>query len=167
MDIVSEFKQVRDIPYRIPLTPGERDDCCSGKAERLLYVFTQAGYAARYRVCTFRWSDLDMPSELLQVPHEDDCTHVYLEVEIVPGEWKVVDATWDKGVNAILPVNEWDGTSNTMVAVPVRECFSLEQSLAYMRQSATSEALLVDLAQNGQFYQAFNNWLEEQRSLAV
>lgn len=167
MDIVAEFKKIRDIPYRIPLAPGERDDCCSGKVERLLHVFKQSGHAARYRVCTFRWSSLGLPSELLQVPHDDDCTHVYLEVEIVSGEWKTVDATWDKGIKAVLPVNEWDGISNTTVAVPVRECFSPEKSLEYMRESATSEALLADLAKNGQFYQAFNRWLEDQRSLAL
>jgi hypothetical protein len=79
VDIVEEFNRVRDIPYRIPLSPDEPDNCCSGKAERLHKVFTDAGYEVRDRVCTFRWNDLNLPKELLEVPHEDECTHSYLE----------------------------------------------------------------------------------------
>ncbi|OGY99773.1 MAG: hypothetical protein A2945_02135 [Candidatus Liptonbacteria bacterium RIFCSPLOWO2_01_FULL_52_25] len=163
MNIVQEFEKIRDIPYRIPLSTTERDDCCSGKSEQLLKILKVAGHGARYRVCTFRWSDLNLPNWVEQVPHENECTHTYIEI-LLDGEWKIVDATWDRGLKNIFAVNNnWDGRSNTEVAVPVRKLFSPKQSAEYMKRSATTDAIAEDLKKNGKFYEAFNRWLETKR----
>jgi len=66
--IVKKFKEIRDIPYRIPLSLDEPDNCCSGKSERLFKIFTNAGYQARFRICTCLWSDLSLPAEVKEVP---------------------------------------------------------------------------------------------------
>jgi len=108
MDLISTFKSIRDIPYKIPLKWGEEDNCCSGKHEKLLNLLKKMGYGARYRVCVFLWSGLNLPPKLEKIPHEDDCTHSYLEIKI-GDEWKVLDATWDIGLKGIFHVNEWDG----------------------------------------------------------
>lgn len=162
MNIVEEFKKIRDIPYRIPLSPGESDDCCSGKSVRLFNLLRDASYNVRYRVCSFRWSDMKLPTKVQDIPHEGESTHSYLEVKI-RNEWIAVDATWDKGLKDVFEINEWDGKSNTKVAVPVRECFTLDKSAEYMKESNSSEAILDDLRKNGRFYGAFNNWLAEIR----
>ncbi len=166
MNITEEFKKIRDIPYRIPLVPEEPDNCCSGKSNRLFEIFKNIGYGVRYRVCTFRWNDMKLPAELQKIPHEDECTHSYLEVRI-ENKWVVVDATWDKGLKEIFYVNEWDGKSNTKVAVQAIECFSPKESAEIIQKDATEEAIKKDLQKNGEFYKAFNDWLAEIRIKSV
>ena len=162
MDIVEEFRKVRDIPYRIPLSLKESDDCCSGKAKRLFDIFTGAGYEVRYRLCTFLWSDLNLPQGLQALPHKDECTHSYLEVK-TGDKWIIVDATWDSGLQELFTVNEWDGKSNTTVAVPIRKCFSPEESFKIIQQDTTDEVVVRDLQNNGKFYKRFNEWLGSNR----
>jgi hypothetical protein len=96
MDIVKEFINIRDIPYRIPLSLEEPDECCSGKADRLFNILKSAGYNVRHRLCTFKWNSLNLPKKLQNILHDNDSSHTFLEVEI-NGEWKIVDATWDMG----------------------------------------------------------------------
>lgn len=162
MNIIEEFKKVRDIPYRIPLSLEEPDDCCSGKSDRLFKIFKSAGYDVRYRVCTFRWSDMTLPAGVQEIPHEDECTHSYLEIKIGDA-WIIVDATWDKGLESAFDISGWDGRSSTKVAVPVREYFTPEKSAEYMEESLSPEAIAEDIKKNGQFYKVFNEWLEEVR----
>lgn len=95
------------------------------------------------------------------MPHEDLCTHVFLEVKIAD-HWVPVDATWDPGLKNILPVNEWDGRSATTLAVSPIETFSPKKSAAIMAKSSDRETEQ-DLKTNGAFYRAFNEWLEKNR----
>ncbi len=162
MDTVLSFREIRDIPYRIPLAVAEPDDCCSGKAKRLLEALKAAGVEARYRVVTFRWSDVKLPESVAAVPHEDESTHVYLEVK-VGDAWKIVDPTWDSGLRSIFAVNDWDGVSDTTIAVPVRETYSLEKSAEIMDKAGDADEIRADLEKNGAFYRAFNEWLESVR----
>ena len=164
MNIIEEFNKVRDIQYRIPLSLKEPDKCCSGKADMLFKAFKKGGYNARYRLCIFRWSSLNLPKELLDIPHDDDSSHTYLEIEI-DGKWKIIDATWGKGLKGTFNVNKWDGKSGTEIAVPATECFLSEKSLEYIKHVSTSEAIISDLKVNGKFYKAFNEWLDDCRKL--
>lgn len=162
MNIIEEFKKVRDIPYRIPLTPEEPDECCTGKAEMMFKMFKEGGYDVRYRLCTFKWSSINLPKELKNIPHDDDSSHTYLEVKI-DGQWKIVDATWDKGLKGLFNINEWDGKSDTKIAVQCVKCLSPEESLNYIKHISTPEAIISDLKVNGKFYKAFNEWLKTKR----
>lgn len=159
---IEKFEQIRDIPYRIPLGLNEIDDCCSGKHLSLSIELQKLGYKCKYKVCAFKWSDLKLPEELLATPHEDTSTHVYLEVEI-DNVWKVVDATWDSHLSKILPVNTWDGESDTKIAVPALETFSDEKS-RFIMDSENQSSIESDLKTNGEFYKKFNDWLESKRT---
>ena len=161
MDLISAFNSVRDIPYRIPLKWRQKDDCCSGKHKKLFNLFTRMGYPVRYRVCVFLWSNLNLPSELKKIPHDDDCTHVYLEINI-KGKWKILDATWDKGLKNIFHVNEWDGKSDTEIAVKPIKIFTPQKSLK-IASNQNKETIDNDLKINGDFYKSFNEWLEKMR----
>jgi len=163
MNIIKEFEKVRDIPYRIPLFPEEPDECCTGKAEMLFKVFKKGGYEARYRLCTFRWNSLNLPKEIQKVPHDDNSSHTYLEIKI-DEQWKVIDATWDSKLKDIFNANEWDGKSDTEIAVNCIECLSPEESLEYIKHILTPEAIIFDLKVNRKFYKAFNEWLEMKRA---
>lgn len=161
MNIIEVFKAVRDMPYRIPLTLGEDDFCCSGKHKILKDLLGERGFEARYRVCSFLWSSVNLPSKVSDIPHDDVSSHAWLEVSI-DGEWVTVDATWDIGIKNIFYVNEWDGKSNMETAVKPLEIFTPRKS-AYIMNSENDEAILSDLKINGEFYKAFNNWLAENR----
>lgn len=164
IDAKQLFDTERNIPYRIPLTCEEKDHCCSGKHERLLAAFTDAGFEARYRVCWFRWSDLQISTDVASVPHEDDCTHVYLELKM-SDVWKIVDATWDPGLASVLPVNEWVEGQDMQVAVPAVKTLSPEESDKYIR-ALTAHDAEIDMQKHRAFYQALNAWFERVRKIS-
>lgn len=160
------FESVRGVPYRIPLDAGEDSFSCLGKNKRLMKELQQLGLDVRWRVGTFRWSDLGLPKEIQKVPHDDDATHAYLEVNI-RGEWKAIDATWDKVLSAVFPVAEWNGIDSTVVGVPLREIYSPEESASIMKPLDDlieyEKAFVEDFKVNGEFYKAFNQWSREIR----
>ena len=155
------FNQIRDIPYRIPLSPSEEDCSCTGKNKKLLQYLIKENYQVRWRVCTFKWSSLGLPQNVLEVSHDDNSTHAYLEIQINE-VWKKVDATWDNGLARILPVNQWEDSFDAPIAVPVISTFSGEESKVIM-ESENREVVEADLKINGNFYKALNLWLEEVR----
>jgi len=161
MNIANLFSQIRDVPYRIPLSRNDADDCYNGKAIRLKKLLEENGYEARYVVCEFRWSDLDLPKEILDIPHQDLSTHVYLELKI-DEKWVILDPSWDSGLRNILPVNDWDGRSDTTIAVKPTETYSLEKSAEIMIDEGNEE-LEEELKASGEFFKAFNEYLEKNR----
>lgn len=158
------FEEERNIPYRIPLAVSEADHCCSGKHERLRKRFETAGYPVHYRICWFRWSDLALPVDVANITHEDECSHVYLEVK-VGGQWKVVDATWDPGLASIFSINEWSDNAEMQVAVPVIRSLSPEESEKHMT-ALTPKDTEEDLEKHREFYRALNGWFEAVRGTA-
>jgi len=71
MDRIGYFNWVRDIPYRVPLSPTEPDYCCFGKAQMLEKLLKTTGLDVRPRICDFNWTDLKLPEDILKIPHED------------------------------------------------------------------------------------------------
>lgn len=161
MDLIFTFNSIRDIPYKILLKGGDEDNCCSGKHQKLFNLLKNEGYKVRYRVCVFLWSSLNLPSELAKVPHDDDCTHTYLEIEL-NNTWKILDVTWDKQLNHLFPINEWDGKSDTKIAVKPTRIFNPQKSLEIV-SNQNIEKITKDLEINGEFYNRFNKWLEKNR----
>ena len=161
MDLISTFESIRDIPYRIPLKWGEEDNCCSGKHEKLFNLLKKKGYDVRYRVCVFLWSSLNLPTELDKIPHDDDCTHTYLEIKI-SDNWKILDVTWDIGLKNLFHINKWDGKSDTEIAVKPTKIFTPQKSLKIVNNQ-DEEVINKDLKINGEFYKGFNKWLDKNR----
>jgi hypothetical protein len=164
MDLIKIFNSIRDIPYRIPLSPDEEDNCCNGKHKKLFSLLKKAGHQARYRVCTFLWSSLNLPPELMKISHDDQAIHVYVEL-FLNNQWLVLDATWDIGLKKFFPINEWDARSNTEIAVKPIETFSLEKSAEIMNNQDKN---YIHLESNDhKFSQAFNDWLNKIRQNLV
>lgn len=158
------FEHEQTIPYRIPLSVDETDNCCAGKHIRLKKNFEELGIPTRYRICWFRWSDTPIPSTLRTLPHEDDCTHLYLEI-LIDDHWLPVDATWDPGLAPLLPISLWSTPFNgTTVAVPSYKTLSPEDSEADMR-AFNVEVVEQDLKKNGIFFKALNDWLVDVRNM--
>ena len=104
-----------------------------------------------------------MPESIKKIPHEDRVGHVYLEVyNKEQARWMTVDATWDKGLAPKLPVSEWDGRSDTIIAVkpieslkPIEIQEELDKLKSQIRQAIKA---------NSKFVEAFNKWLESIRT---
>ena len=159
---IEVFNEIRDIPYSIPLQKGEINNSCSGKVIILKDKLKKLEIKSRFRVVSFKWSEVNIPKKILNKLKTDFSTHVYLEVNI-GNTWYNVDPTWDKGLITILPVNKWDGKSHTSIAVPVIGMYSKEES-----QSIMSEVELKleskRKSENDEFYKALNIYLQEVRS---
>jgi hypothetical protein len=161
MKSVSIFESVRDIPYKIPLKWGEEDNCCRGKHQKLFEKLATSGFKVRYRVCVFLWSSLNLPKEIEKIPHDNDCTHTYLEIKI-GNKWKILDATWDKRLNDLFHINKWDGKTDTKLALKPIKTFDPKESLKIVNNQ-NQKVITSDLKINIRFYKAFNDWLEKNR----
>lgn len=155
------FKNIRDIPYSIPLNTNEEDNCCSGKMLQLKKFLDSHDYISRYRICRFRWSDMSLPERVLRVPHEDNSTHVYLEV-FLNGHWINIDPTWDIWLNKIFTISNWDWVNSTEIAVKSLELLDDIESQAVM-ENLSIEETIKDLSINWEFYSVFNDYLKEIR----
>ncbi len=163
MKAVEIFNSIRDIPYHIPLNFKDTGIDCIKKHQILFEKLSKEWYEIRYRLCSFNWSDLDIAEKVLAVVHEDRCEHLFLEIKI-KNEWKVLDATRDKWLSHILPVNNRDWLSNCKIATdPVIEVYPLEKSKKMMKKWWAEEDFLGDMKKSGPFYKSLNERLEKER----
>ena len=108
---------------------------------------------ARLRVGIFKWSTLNLPETISNIPHEDECSHFFVEFKNQKGEWVSIDPTWNPELKkAGFPIAIWDGEKSTELAVTCNHFFSPQESEEYPKHINYSE----DLRVNGKFYAAFN-----------
>lgn len=102
-----------------------------------------------------------LPKAVEKIPHEDICGHLYLGVYIPnEGKWVDVDGTWDRKLTKVFEISAWDGKNNTPIAVkPLRA--SKEENISV---SDDDISFREDRKINGEFYRAFNEWLEKTRA---
>jgi arylamine N-acetyltransferase len=163
VDSISYFTFVRDIPFRLPLSVDEPAPYCVDKHVVLKTLLSSLGFKVRYALCRWLWSSLDMPESLKEIPHEDRAVHVYLEVyNKEQTRWMTVDATWDKGLAPKLPVSEWDGRSDTTLAVkPTESLDPIENQEEFDKlKPRIQQAIKV----NDKFFEALNKWVESIRT---
>lgn len=177
---VAIFERVRDVPYR--LIPALYDPSlamdavlqanagsCTPKHFLLGRWLEMLGYDVRYVTSVFDWNvpELVFPDELRRLAKRyPDEYHLCLQLHI-EGEWRLVDATWDSGLQHLgFNVNEtWDGRSDTANAVEPLDTImhgSPEQRDRYAgeRRRARSD---VEKATVERFTMQFNRWLDDQR----
>ena len=161
------FEEVRDLPYRIPLEYNEPDYACEGKYKMFMKLADRYNIKARPLVFEYQWTSLNLPRKLLKYTLEEDVLHICPEVYIEErGIWVPADPTWDiklKNKHNGIYVNEWDGESPTRLSAPPTRICTPEESLESSLEEMTKGEFDEDLKQNGGFYKAFNEWLEELR----
>jgi len=160
------FRIVRDIPYYISLEDSMQDYSCVIKPFLLDRLLSTLGVKSKHILCTFRWGDLSLPRSVLEHAHDPEDTHEFLAV-FVPerAEWVTVDPNWDSSVGHIFRVAEWDGLSDTCLAVTPIKTFSAEESAKIIQEEDTQDPSIryAYLERNKDFFQAFNRWLVDQR----
>jgi hypothetical protein len=162
-NLIEIFNKVRDIPYRIPIAldeiEGKYGGSCLYKVELLKNLLEEKGLKCRYRICSFFWSELSIPEAVIQVEHNDNAEHVWLEV-LIQNKWVILDPSWDIGLAKIFQINIWDGISDAKPAVKSIEIFDIDTSAAMMQFDDYEGELVKDLAINGEFYKELNNYFE-------
>jgi hypothetical protein len=152
------FKEIQKIPYHISLSSDDACYDCVGKNSMLAQGLIEIGYKVRARTGFFKWSDLSLPEEMLKIPHDNDCSHYFIEV-IPPGKdkWVLLDATWNQELEkAGFPISKWDGFSATVNALPCAEILDAKLEEEYEESINWEE----DLEKNREFYKAFNDYCD-------
>lgn len=158
-EIKQVFLEARDIPYRIPLNTSESDDACVGKHFFIKDRLEALGYKVRWAECKFSWADLHVPKDILEIKHAEPGLHAWIEV-LIDGEWKTLDATWDRALKSILPINDWSQFGSMKPAVPVLEMIPYEEVVVFRHPHPDFDK---ELSEERLFLQRFNEWLAKVR----
>lgn len=158
------FKMVRDIPYYIAVNDGEQGYECVTKPEILSRLLRSIGLKTRDIVCYFKWDDLGLPKNILNVPHDDPETHGYIEVFIPEtNKWVKTDPNWDGRLeHSKLSIADWDGLTDTKLAVIPIKTLSPEESTVFNSQDIGAEREKY-MERNRKFFIALNKWLQSIR----
>jgi hypothetical protein len=167
---ISVFQKIRDIPYAI--IPGVihpqkyleilkiNQGSCSPKHFLLADLLGRLGLTIFYSVWQFLWKDIpiEWPLELKNLVEEMPInTHLALRVKI-EGDFVLVDATLDPKLKILgLPINDWDGKSNTLLPIqPLgEEAWHSREERELMIPNFEERSLV--------FYQKLNSWMEKVR----
>jgi hypothetical protein len=173
------FSMVRDIQYHIcaghfdmNISPAEILDAgkgfCLSKHYLLGELFSLKGYGVKYFTYEFRWCEagLDLPEEIKALAETLPLTyHAACEV-CIDGNWVLLDVAWDKGLKKMgFTVNEWDGFSDTVLAVKAGNgvsCKSLEEHQMFYHDRMEKYGLREKITL-ARFTKLFNSWLEDIR----
>ncbi|MEK7612838.1 MAG: hypothetical protein AAB449_01680 [Patescibacteria group bacterium] len=80
--------------------------------------------------------------------------------------WVVVDPSWDRGLSkAGFRISEWNGLTPTVIGVDPLRTYTVEESkkLIEEEEEINPEIRANYLAENKEFFDALNLWMEEQR----
>ncbi len=160
------FKEVRDKPYRVPLSVSDADHSCFGKSILLKTFLDNLELIARYRLCDFLWSDFNLPSHVLACSHDKPALHVFVEIQL-NSQWFVLDPTWDKNLKSLLPISEWkeNEPEGTLAVNPIK-LHSPKMSLTFMK-AKTSETVMNQNLTHNNFYLALNQHFESVRKTSL
>lgn len=165
-DRIQFFEFVKNIPYKIALCPDEPDYCCSSKAAILEKLLRGMGLQTRQIICTFDWDETTIPADILSLPRDEGETHLYLQV-LIPetGKWVDCDPTWDSDLGkAGFQIAEWDGFSNTALAVKAHHKYTAEETENLMREYSDPAFIQKHLDDHRDFYSAINAWMHSLRN---
>ena len=155
-EAIKRFEEIRNIPYHISID-GEKGYNCENKAKMLVEELKRLGFEARIRVGLFCWSTLDLPVEVSQVSHDDDCSHMFVDFKNSDGNWVSIDPTWNPELEeAGFKIAYWDGEKSTDLAIECHTILLPEESEKYLQKID----YVSDLQRNGEFYKALNAYCD-------
>ena len=73
----------------------------------------------------------------------------------------IVDATWDKKLGSKLPISEWDGKSDTVIAVKLTKML---RKKAHNLERPSEARWKEYIKAEGQFVESLNRWLDSIRA---
>ncbi|HLC84968.1 MAG TPA: hypothetical protein VJH22_04200 [Candidatus Nanoarchaeia archaeon] len=157
MNLIDTFNSVRDLPYHCPESKDDHDHRCWGKHRILFKKLKELGCHVRYRVCEFSWDDLRLPKEIVKLSPKKLDYHLYVEVQL-DGKWIALDCSDDSGLPSY---TNWDGKSDTELAVKCRRVLSPEESATIEEFDRKNYASII--AEYHDLYTAINKFLNKIR----
>ncbi|MBL7169602.1 MAG: hypothetical protein ISS48_01110 [Candidatus Aenigmarchaeota archaeon] len=156
--IIELFEKVQKIPYYLLRHRDSKKifelnkGYCSEKNIWLGNEYKKMGLKVKYYLVKFRWEELPIPKDILNLFDEKIHYHLAMKVKL-DGEWIWVDPTWDPELEkAGFPVTKnWNGKSDTKLAVKPLEIKEYEP------QDPTDTNI------KKEFMDEFNNYLEKIR----
>ena len=152
---VNAFNMVRDIPYK--LDNPEKDSSCSSKAKLLGEILVRLGFSVKIMVALFDWRDLPLPTDMSIIGYQTFgiSKHYFLSVKNANAKgWVNVDPTWDSALKNVFTITQWDGKTDTILAVQTDNIKPYEGTLGDLKFKNRL---------NNPFAIRFNSWLEEVR----
>jgi len=109
-----------------------------------------------------------LPDSVKNIIHDKDCTHTWIEIYL-NNKWIKLDPSWDNKLESILPIAQFDGENDTILAVKIEEYFSPEKSkeIVINQKKEGSKEIREDLERNGKFYKALNEYLKKVRGINI
>ena len=150
--VIDLFESVRNIPLRMPESLKEDDCRCWGKHRALKRALEEAGYKSKFVVCFFKWSEQNLPEEIIKIKHADEDYHLFLKVK-VHGDYFVVDASND---SKLPEYNSWDSLHDCILAVKPIKIFNFEESKVLEKKE--TEEFPERFKENKKFYKALNKF---------
>lgn len=152
---VEIFNEIRNLPYHISIN-GELGADCENKANMLVAEFKKLNIPARLRIGFFKWANIGLPKHILEIPHDNNCSHTFVEVKI-SDEWVKIDPTWNPELaQAGFRVASWDGENNTSLAFDCDDFLPVEKTDDYIKNIDREK----DMRENGNFYEAINKYCD-------
>ena len=162
---IAFFEFVRDIPYHIGLNATDPTYNCATKTLMLGHMLNGLGLKTRPILCTFAWAETPLPAAILALPRNPGETHLFLQIFEPHGKcWINIDPSWDAKLrSADFPIADWDGVSDTALAVTPHVIYSPHDTVRLLAGYNDPEAHATHKAKNLTFYRALNQWLQGQR----
>jgi len=175
------FVLARDIPYRVVLQP--KDEAtqiahalkanaggCTAKHSLLGRIFRSLGLKAVYLDYPFYWQDQEyLPQYLRDIAYGLPISH-HLSLEIITENSKqFIDATWDKGLATVFPVNAppFSTGKQCVNAVTPSDEPSRFESLRHRESANGQHPYSTSADEKLTFYAAFNSYLAQIQSSAI
>lgn len=159
------FEEIRNRPYSVGANKDEKSQNCYTKNTELIGKLAELGYAVRGRLGDIDWSDLGLPSSLIDLyPKDIQPTHFYCEI-LKDNEWLVLDASWEPVMKAAGAVSEWDHAN--IPGFKIRHLYTIEEQTRFFEY--WSDPIRGDdyFHRAGSFLHGFNEWVIEQRAKAL
>ncbi len=151
------FNKVRDLPYHCPENLNDKNYTCWGK-HRILYTeLKKLGYKVRFRVCSFKWSELKLQKEIYRLAPKDLDKHLYLEI-FLNNRWIILDCSDDYKLPRY---NIWDGKSDCKLEVKAIHIFSPAESITIEREMKKDFKIIIKKYK--QLYKSINSFLSKIR----
>ena len=160
MKLIEIFNSVRDLPYHCPESKEDIDHRCWEKHRILYSKLKRLGYNVRYRVCEFKWNEMNLPKEVSDKAPKNTDYHLYLEVEI-NGKWIKVDCSYDSKLGLV----KWDGKTDTKICVKCLMTLSPEESEKIEEFDMKNYDKIIE--EYHELYVALNKFLEKLNGLKM
>jgi hypothetical protein len=131
-----------------------KDQTCFQKSKLLYQAFSKY-YPTRYRACQFFLKDLNLPANILKKIKVDGGRHYYIEVYL-NNQWIVLDASFDRYLQKLLPVNRWDGKNNTNISVNYTYILSPKKSEETAKVDFSIRKRVEETNLNKEFFKELN-----------